>query len=246
MNHPWSLIVGLLVWNLAGSCVRAQEIGPVERVVYREDPRLEAFFCRPGGEGPFPVVIYNHGGLGQAVGGDAEATCQALARAGFLGFAPMRRKTRTLGGHLDDVEAGLRHALALEGADGERIAMLGFSRGGLLTFQTALRRDDLDAIVLMAPASGRGALEAALPRASRLKPPALVLVARNDNAQADHVALARRIEGALTGAQREVRLVVYPPYEQDGHRLFFRVGDYWDDVIAHLRRHLGEAAERER
>ncbi len=210
----------------------------VERVVCRESPRLEAILCRPAGQGPFPAVIYNHGGLGQAVGGDLKGTCRALARAGYIGLAPERRKTRTLQGHPEDVLAGLQYLRGRKDVDPKRIAMIGFSRGGLLSYLIATRQPELRAFVLMAPASGRGALERNLGRAGQVRAPVLILVSKNDSRQADHVALARKIEGALQSAGKEVRLILYPPFGSDGHRLFFEVGAYWKDVLAFLAKHL--------
>ena len=52
--------------------------------------RARAYLSAPRGDGPFPVVIFLHGGLGSKIGGDPAAVADALADAGFLGFAPIR------------------------------------------------------------------------------------------------------------------------------------------------------------
>lgn len=49
------------------------------------------------------AVIYNHGGLGNKIGGSPQETCEALAKEGLVGFSPIGRQTRSLEGHLDDV-----------------------------------------------------------------------------------------------------------------------------------------------
>jgi len=49
-----------------------------------------SYVCRPAGEGPFPTVLYSHGGLGTAIGGNLEGTCIALAEAGYLARAEKR------------------------------------------------------------------------------------------------------------------------------------------------------------
>ena len=49
-----------------------------------------SFLCTPDGTGDFPAVLYNHGGLGLAVGGDLEGTCRALAGAEEDGPEPGR------------------------------------------------------------------------------------------------------------------------------------------------------------
>lgn len=46
----------------------------------------DSFLCVPAGAGPFPGVLYNHGGRGQVIGGDLEGTCRALAEAAIPGL----------------------------------------------------------------------------------------------------------------------------------------------------------------
>jgi dienelactone hydrolase len=192
----------------------------------------------PAGAGPFAAVVYNHGGLGAVVGGAPVETCRALAVEGFIGVSPIRRATVPIAGHLDDVLAGLALARARPEVDAARIGVLGFSRGGELTFRAALDDRDLDAVVLMAPAPVMGALDEDIARASELTAPALVLVAENDVYQADHLGLARAVHQALQDAGKDVMLIVYPPFGTDGHELFYEVGDYWPDVVAFLHGHL--------
>ena len=103
-------------------------------VTVKYTSELEGFLCVPEGQGPFPVVVYNHGGLGDALGGPPEETCLALRSAGYLGFAPIRRQEVPIAGHSDDVDAGIAYAKDHEKADATRVAVLGFSRGGYLTF----------------------------------------------------------------------------------------------------------------
>ena len=44
---------------------------------------------------------------------------------------------------------------------------------------------------------------------------------------------------ALRAAGKEVESIVYPPFGDDGHRLFFVVRpEYWTDVVTFLDRHL--------
>ena len=76
-------------------------------IKYQTQPSLKGYLCKPDGKGPFPTVIYNHGGMGKAIGGDPKGTCEALAREGFVGFSPLRRKTPSLKGHPQDVMTAL-------------------------------------------------------------------------------------------------------------------------------------------
>ena len=52
-------------------------------------PTVEAlpdgsYRCRPGGAGPFAGILFNHGGVGNAVGGDLEGVCRSFAEIGYV------------------------------------------------------------------------------------------------------------------------------------------------------------------
>jgi dienelactone hydrolase len=213
--------------------------------VVPDEPVVDAlsdgsFTCCPGGPGPFPGVAYSHGGRRGAIGGDLRGTCEALAEAGYVAHAQHRRDEDNMGLQLLDAQAGLDTLLAHPDLDPGRIGIIGFSRGGLLTLQMTVERPgDVHAAVLMAPAHGIHTMEETLQEVTPVDDPVLVLVAENDLMQADHVAIAHDVEAALTTAGKDVRLVVYPPYGDDGHDLFSEVRDpYWPDLLAFLASHL--------
>ena len=52
------------------------------------------------------------------------------------------------------------------------------------------------------------------------------------------MTLIKNIKGMLVQEGKDARLIVHPPYKNDGHRLFFEMGDYWKDVIAFLGENL--------
>jgi dienelactone hydrolase len=203
--------------------------------------RLKGYLETPAGSGPFPAVIYLHGGLPPKVGGDPAATAKAIARAGFVGFSPIRRNSVSLPGNIQDVIAAISYVNGLKNVDKDRLAVIGFSRGGLLAFMASTRRRDIKAVVLMAPAAGNGALVRFLPLARNVAASTLILVARNDKGQADHVSLSQQVNTALKNARKETRLIIYPPYGRDGHLLFFQVRQpYWQDVEKFLKSHLSK------
>lgn len=213
---------------------------PAGLVAFSSGPqRIMAHLSTPQGAGPFPAVIYLHGGKGPIVGGDPAATAKALAKAGWIGFAPLRGKGLSLNGSARDVVAAINYVKGLKNVDPRRLAIVGFSRGGLLALMASTRRRDLKAVVLLAPAHGRGLLRRVLSDAPRVNAPTLILVSKNDTKQADHLGLCRQINTALKAAAKPTRLVVYPPYRKDGHQLFFKVrSSYWTDVVKFLEPHL--------
>ncbi len=231
---PLALLWAVVIGN--GQALHAKE------VVYQSGSmQLTGHLFTPRGTGPFPAVIYLHGGRGPIVGGNPEATAEALAKSGFVGFAPIRRKELTLKGNAQDVIAAINYVKNLKDVDADRLAIIGFSRGGLLAFMASTRQRDLKAIVLLGPAEGQGTLRRFLAGADNVTAPTLTLVAENDISQQDHVSISRQIHTALKNAGKQPRLIVYPPYEHDGHRLFFEVRPtYWHDVEKFLKSHLGE------
>ena len=204
------------------------------------------YLAGPTGTGPFPAVLYNHGGLGTAVGGDLRSSCIAFAEAGYLARAEKRMETVPMAGHLAEVEAALDDLLADPRANTGCVSIIGFSRGGLLTLQAGISQaNKVHAIVSMAPAPANGQLETTISDVTLINDPVLVLVANNDTAQANHTLLAQMTYDSLIAAGKTTTLITYPDYDSngdsvidasdDGHELFFIVQDpYWSDVINFL------------
>lgn len=218
-----------------------EEINEVEEevLIYNEVNVQEdgdSYLCTPAGEGPFPGVLYNHGGKGNAIGGDLEGTCRALAEAGYIAYSKQRSLTLEITKHPADVLEGLEALKSMNNIDEDNIAIMGFSRGGLLALTLAIESPELfNAIILMAPAlGGETGIYDVMEDVSSISAPVLILVSENDLYQADHLSICNDLKDALEDANKEVELIVYPPYGDDGHELFFEVGNYWDDVLEFL------------
>jgi dienelactone hydrolase len=248
MNRTLSLALPVVLGACAGglcACAGGDAPGDGEGgegssgLVQINDER-EAHLCVPAGTGPFPVAVYNHGGLGDAIGGPPEDTCEALAALGFLGLATLRRSTISIEGHSEDVDAGIAYVLAHGDADPERVSVLGYSRGGYLSFVAMAAHPDIDLAVIMAPAPVHGLLELALADADQVEARTLVLVAENDlpefnNEGEDHVATATAVHDALTAAGKESELMILDAFGDNGHDLFQELDDgYWPVVEAFL------------
>lgn len=234
------LLLALALAGVGGNAVGA-DLREVDFATIPEP--LKGYLCRPSGAGPFPAVVYNHGGIGDIVGGAPKETCEALAAAGFVGFAPIRRQTRALAGHSADVQAALDYLLGLDYVDRDRVGMAGFSRGGALTTMASAGNAPIKAAVIMAGAVPPPRSGFRFGDLARIRIPVLLLVAENDTGSPktmgrDIVEEMRRIAAALTQAGNAPRLIVYPPYGDDGHEMFFEIGNYWKDVVAFLRKHL--------
>lgn len=201
----------------------------------------------PDGTGPFPAVLYIHGGNGASGWGDVDGNCDALARAGYVGSAvtsleeSMSDPTSTIGDlSLEIVMKGLEDLLRNPDVDPSRIGLLGFSHGALLALEAAIEdRAAIKVAVLMAPTDEDGYLDDVLESVEDLEASVFLLVSENDVVRKDHVSIATKIKTALTTAGKSVESKVYPPFGEDGHELFFEVRDeYWNDVIDFFDGHL--------
>ncbi len=209
----------------------------------------QALICRPEGKGPFPAVVYNHGRIvdmegtagASERGYDLDGICRALAKDGFVALAPIRDSGRgDIPGHREEVSQAVDYVKTLPDVDSFRVALMGFSRGGLLTLMVGVERRDLKALLILAPAPGRGRFAEAVLRVASLNSPVLLLVEEGDRSwiREDFEMLER----ALQAHGKEVRAIRYD--RGGGHRLFWNADYYWKDVSSFLREHLGRTPSR--
>ena len=219
------------------------------------DDRRDALLCRPQGTGPFPVVVFNHGSIVDSLGWpgairrgyNLSAICETLAEDGFLVFAPIREKVPRGRGWMsyderykEVVSVAIDYVKTLPGADPSRLALMGFSMGGLTSLKVAVERKDLKAVLLLAPAWGRGLLADEIQNVPSLTAPVLLLVEAGDEPQIlKGVAM---LEKALQANKKEVRSIRYN--RGGGHELFYKVDYYWEDMRDFLREKLAGAPAR--
>lgn len=245
---------------------------PYETLFYSHDGlKLEAYLYTPQGAGPFPLVVYNHG---SALPGEESREWAApyIARifvpAGYALLVPERRgygKSEGLTFAKDvgadrgpafvkrqeqeagDINAAVDYVLASAAAsiDRRRVAIIGYSFGGIVTTLAAARSRSYAAVVLQAPGAlnwnrSEDLRKALLAAARSIHAPLSCSVAENDATTES----ARQICAAAQAAGGQTTLKIYPPYtgppgrpgNPPGHATFGPGGvDIWkDDVLAFL------------
>ena len=140
-------------------------------VTYRSgDLRISGIMNVPAGDGPFPVLILNHGYIDPDIYVNGQGLRREQDYLARRGFVVLHTDYRGHASSDDDPNADLRlrlgyaedvinAILAVKGSslpylDGDRVGLLGRSMGGGVTYNAAVARPDLiDAIVVFAPVS---------------------------------------------------------------------------------------------
>jgi dienelactone hydrolase len=210
---------------------------PYTEIFYRSGPlRIEAYLYKPAGDGPFPLVLYNHGSRdGQdRVEQPVPFIGRLFTRAGYAVLVPERRGYGksdgrslreeigfdTSGKLLDrlraetlDVMAALEYARTEPAVDTSRVGIMGWSFGGIISVFAARHSDKFFAVVDQAGGAltwqKSQALQSALRDAGRdAKAPLLCMDAEND-ATTDAVKEVCRA-ARERGTSAELR--IYPPF----------------------------------
>jgi dienelactone hydrolase len=216
---------------------------------------VKALIALPQGDGPHPAVIYNHGGVvrekgyGSATshGYDVIGYLEAIAEAGYIGFAPIREHLTSVDyeaavtGGVQTVKAAIGFLQNHGKVDPLRIGAIGFSEGGLVTLWSAIEGANLKAVVLMSPATIRDAGKRQLKSAAkgsnlqRLKMPVLLTVGSDDNRSIRKVTERRLIPNMEGLGIPFVHKSDYP----GNHKWFWQVQkSHFSDVSAFLAEHL--------
>jgi dienelactone hydrolase len=207
---------------------------------------LEATLYRPPGDGPFPLVVVNHGKESGNPRFQARARYSVaageLVRRGYAVVIPMRQGfSKSQGSYIgggcnvesngraqaDDVVATLRQLAQRSDIDASRVVVIGQSHGGLTTM--ALGSLDLPNVVGLINFAGGlrqegcNAWESALAGAMagyarQTKVRSLWFYGDNDSFFAP--AVWRGMHEAYVGAGGQARLVAFGRFGNDSHSLF--------------------------
>jgi len=198
--------------------------------------RIQAYLYKPAGDGPFPVVIYNHGSRAgrERRSVPFESIGRLLTRAGYTVLVPERRGygrsdgptwseevghdkgqrfIARLQAETDDVLAALDYLRTLSFADTKRTGIMGWSLGGIVTMFAVSRSTAFAVAIDQAGGAltwdGSAPVRSALIAAAQKgTTPALLLVAQNDRTTASITTLAEIFK------KRGVphRMVIYEPF----------------------------------
>ena len=220
--------------------------------------RIHAFLYKPNGDGPFPVVIYNHGArTGRPRRPEPnEYIGRLLARVGYVVLIPERRGygdsdgptlSEDIGSDLgqrfvtrveaetDDVFAAVDYLRTLPFADTKRIGIMGYSLCGIVTMVAVSRSNIFAVAINQAGAAGAWNISeqlrsALIAAAEKTKTPALLLVAENDRTTASITTLAEIFK------KRGVahRMVIYEPFTPPQAGGAVTVGMRFNSAPGHL------------
>jgi dienelactone hydrolase len=243
--------------------------------IYYKSGRLsiEAYLYKPlKGEAPFPLVIYNHGS--RAGNERAEIpfryVANVLAAEGYAVLVPERRGygksdgptyTEEVGSRgadvmmrrfeeeSDDVLAALDYLKTLSFVDSKRMAIMGWSHGGIATVLTASRSHAFVAMIDQAGGAltwnNSPALRQKLTSAARSIGIASMCMDAENDATTEAV---KTVCNAIAVDNSRKKTIIYPPFEPTsspgnhapGHRIFSAEGiSIWqDDMLAFLHKAL--------
>jgi dienelactone hydrolase len=207
--------------------------GPDPVEIPHGEARLKALLYRPGGQGPFPVVIGLHNCIGltnrSGVTGSRYADWgQRLSDGGFAVLLPDSNGSRGLGSQcgvrsrsvrVDRERVAVANAARVwlqqqSGVDASRVSLLGWSSGAIAALWAVRARvaatdgPDFRSAVALYPGCRRLAATAWSARV-----PTLILIGRADD-QASAAACEQMVAGAR-GRSARVQIHVYPGAHHD-------------------------------
>jgi carboxymethylenebutenolidase len=270
-----------------GQLERQPKGNPYTTFFYKNgDLNLEAYFYKPEGTGPFPLIIYNHG---SRAGSEHEEIpfrfiAAILVPQGYAVLVPERRGYGKSDGQTfsdevgcdisdrmmqrfreeaSDMLAGLDYlkrggASASSGrftptptimpVDFRRVALMGWSHGGVVSLLAASERHEFVALVDQAGGAltwnRSPTLQRELPAAARkIKIPALCMDAENDAT----TNAAKTVGEAIKNSGEWEQTIIYPPFTPTsnpsnvapGHLIFAQGVSIWqNDLLAFLKPRL--------
>ena len=158
MRRPILTAVILAALLLQGCVESARADNPAldkVPIVYPSDGlKITGLLSKPAGDGPFPLIVVNHGGFepAQHLGG----LLDLFAKLGYVAVASDYRGIGHSEGHREvahgevtDVLKAITYAQNQPYVDRKRVVMWGFSHGGTIALLAAARAPAIQAIVVV-------------------------------------------------------------------------------------------------
>lgn len=263
LSLSFSLVFGMLLFATAPGFAETKWIDlPVST-----GGTVKALLGVPDGVTSAPGVVYSHGTAvrrwgysgAKSRGYDVADYVEALNQAGYVALAPIRDQGvlsnpspgEVMRESTSSVQAGINQGIAsLQAAvdflkahptANGKVGTVGFSEGGLVSVWTAMEGLDVQAIVLMSPATYKQARRLSLKNAvgsgglGGIKAPVMVTLGRNDNPPI--LGLVKR---KLIPALKEAGVAVATKLDYPGdHSWFWKVRpEHFSDVQAFLDKQL--------
>ena len=208
-SRPVCLVLAAVLSLASVSSRAAESVPPYQDVFYPSGPlHIQAYLYKPPGEGPFPLIVYNHGSrateerqlrpypyIGQTFAAAGYAVL-VTERRGYgrsegptmaeeIGNDSGPRLVARLSAEADDVIAAVDFLRTVPFVDTRRLSVMGWSLGGIVTMLTVARTDAFKAGVDQAGGALDWNISAAVRQAleeaaRRAQAPVLLLDAAND------------------------------------------------------------------
>jgi dienelactone hydrolase len=264
----------LILHSFTAFAHQTRATDPVRETFFYTDGglRLQAYLYKPKGAGPFPMLVYNHGSRrgDERVEYPAAYIARIFVPRGYVVLVPERRGygksegvtfSQELGEdrgrrfvarvrlETKDVLAATNYVLKTRSfVDPRRVAIMGYSFGGMVTAFAAAENPRFAAAIVQAPGAGNWDHSAELrdaltSTAERIQVPTFCAVAENDQTTESTRAICAAVQSNGTPAE----LKIYPPFTPrqrrtgaPGHALFTPdgVAIWTKDVVDFLARAL--------
>jgi carboxymethylenebutenolidase len=256
----------VIAFLLAGKNTSGQTARP-ELIGFKSgDLELKGYVWKPSGDGPFPALLWNHGS--EKSPGPINSVAPYFVEKGYVFFVPHRRGQGSSPGpyimdelnalsrdnrnrmlvelheiHLEDQLAGLEYLKSLTFVDRNRIAVMGFSFGGIQTMLAVERGLGYRVAVNCSGAAeswrGSSSLQSRLIAAARKATiPVFFLQAENDHDLTPNRVLSEEVRKS----GQPVEAKVYPAFgsgPRDGHSFCGRGTKTWGpDVLKFIETYL--------
>lgn len=252
--HHWplrfsNLCVFFITLTLVGCSSVRNEVFILKEKGYR------ALVCSPKkGPFPLPMIIFHHGmvvdlhGVIEARRRGYEMTsfCKILAEDGYIAFLPIRSGLEPLKRQIGFIHKTFDYAKQIKNVDPGKIALIGFSRGALLTLMAAQDGLNAKAFTLLAPAPGpTNELLRISGKVGGIRAPIQILVVSGDHPSilTGSKLLAQSLNHAKITVDYRMLNLDKIKCRLDiratcAHQNFYRVGPYWSIIRRFLVQHV--------